>query len=118
MKDSLAEFKKLHAALQAEKAQLETRLKEINVVLGSVSVTGLEAPVPTTKGKRNMSPEGRARIIAAQKKRWAKIKASKGTTAEKPKAKRKISAAGRAKIAAAQKARWAKIKADAAKEKK
>jgi hypothetical protein len=28
-------------------------------------------------GKRHMSAEGRARIVAAQKKRWAKVKAKK-----------------------------------------
>lgn len=55
-----------------------------------------------------MSAAGRARIAAAQKVRWAKLKAKK---AAPKKATRKISAAGRAKIAAAQKARWAKIKA-------
>ncbi|MEZ5325822.1 MAG: hypothetical protein R3F19_12265 [Verrucomicrobiales bacterium] len=38
------------------------------------------ASAPTAKkkgGKRKMSPEGRARIVAAQKARWAKIKKSK-----------------------------------------
>ena len=30
--------------------------------------------VPTTKKKRNLSPEGRARIAAAVKARWAKQK--------------------------------------------
>jgi hypothetical protein len=122
MKDSIAQFKKLHAALQSEKAQLESRLNEINVALGAVSVTGLAAPVAVVKGKRNMSPEGRARIIAAQKKRWAKVKASKSkqSTPAKPKAakKSKMSAEGRARISAAMKARWAKEKASEGKEKK
>ena len=54
-----------------------------------------------------MSVAGRAKVAAAQKARWAKIKKAK--QAIKP-AKRKMSAAGRAKIAAAQKARWAKVK--------
>jgi len=60
-------------------------------------------------GKRTMSASARARIAAAQKARWAKVK---GET-EKPasKGKRKMSAAARAKIAAAAKARWAKAKA-------
>ena len=57
-----------------------------------------------------MSAAARAKIAAAQKARWAKVKKS----VAKPVAKKKsgISAAGRAKIAAAAKARWAKAKAD------
>ncbi len=35
------------------------------------------APTAKKKAKRQMSPEGRARIIAAQKARWAKIKKGK-----------------------------------------
>ena len=59
-----------------------------------------------------MSAAGRARVAAAQKKRWAKIKGAAAAPATKPaKKKGKISAAGKARIAAAQKARGAKIKA-------
>lgn len=56
-----------------------------------------------------MSAVARAKIAAAQKARWAKVK---GKT-EKPasEGKRKMSASARAKIAAAAKARWAKAKA-------
>jgi len=65
-----------------------------------------------TTRKGGMSAAGRARIAAAQKKRWAKIKAGQPAVAavEKP-AKRKMSAAGRAAISAAAKARWARAKA-------
>ncbi|MCB1098034.1 MAG: hypothetical protein KDN22_20855 [Verrucomicrobiae bacterium] len=35
------------------------------------------APTAKKKAKRQMSPEGRARIIAAQKARWAKAKKGK-----------------------------------------
>jgi len=59
------------------------------------------------KRKSGMSAAGRARIAAAQRARWAKVKGSK----KSPKAKRKFSAAARAKIAAAARARWAKAKA-------
>ena len=61
-----------------------------------------------------MSAAGRARLIAAQKARWAKVRAAKAATgqpAAPKKAKRTMSAAARARIAAAQKARWAKVKA-------
>jgi len=38
------------------------------------SVASPAAPVVKTRKKRTMSPEGRARIAAAQKARWAKAK--------------------------------------------
>jgi hypothetical protein len=62
-----------------------------------------------------MSPAGRARIIAAQKLRWAKVKAVKGeakaTEAKPAKKKRTMSSAAKAAIAAAARARWARAKA-------
>jgi hypothetical protein len=59
-------------------------------------------------GKRVMSASARARIAAAQKARWAKVK---GNGSSGSGSRRKMSAAARAKIAAAAKARWAKAKA-------
>ena len=73
-----------------------------------------------------MSAAGRAAIVAAQKARWAKIKAAKASPvvklvakapvadsnpAIKAAAKRKISPEGIARIVAATKARWARINA-------
>jgi len=52
-----------------------------------------------------MSAAGRARIAAAQRARWAKIR---GTVPKR----RTMSAEARRKIAAAQRARWAKAKAE------
>jgi hypothetical protein len=57
-----------------------------------------------------MSAAGRARIAAAQKARWAKIKGAKPAP-KAPAKKRTMSAAGRARISAAAKARWAKARA-------
>ena len=76
------------------------------------------APVKTVKApkakKRTMSAEGRARISAATKARWAARRAGKAAKvvgapkAGKPaKKKRNLSPEGRARIAAAMKARWA-----------
>jgi hypothetical protein len=56
-----------------------------------------------------MSAAGRAKIAAAAKARWAKVRAGKSSA--KPKAKRKMTAAGRARIRAAVKARWARVRA-------
>lgn len=101
------------ADLQEKIAKLE---KELAAILGSETQT---APISKPAKKGGMSAAGKARIAAAQKKRWAKVKASK--TAAKSsapklakKARKKMSAEGRARIVAAQKARWAKIKAEKA----
>jgi hypothetical protein len=82
--------------------------KELNQLFGS---TAKPVASPAPKKKRKMSAAGRARIVAALKARWAKVKGQK--TAAKPvkKARRKMSAAARAKIAAAAKARWKTAKA-------
>ena len=81
--------------------------KELNQLFGSTPKP-VASPAPK---KRKMSAAGRAKISAAAKARWAKVKGQK--TAAKPvkKARRKMSAAARAKIAAAAKARWKKAKA-------
>ena len=56
-----------------------------------------------------MSAAGRARIAAAQRARWARVKAQKsGSAPKRSKTKRKMSSAAIARIRAAQKARWAK----------
>jgi hypothetical protein len=95
------------------KEKVDALQDEIEQLLGS------EAPAPaagTEKPKRRrMSAAGRARIAAAARLRWAKIRgtmAAQGkVSAAKPIRKRKLSAAGLANIRAAQKARWAKAKA-------
>jgi hypothetical protein len=43
----------------------------------TVSVSASAAPKNGRRKRRGMSPEGRARIAAAQKARWAKIKGGK-----------------------------------------
>jgi len=62
---------------------------------------------------RTMSVAARRRIAAAQRARWAKVRARSAGKAESkagPKSKRVLSAAGRKRIAAAQRARWAKVR--------
>jgi ABC-type hemin transport system substrate-binding protein len=60
-------------------------------------------------GARKLSASARARIAAAQRARWAKVRENAKVVPLRR--KRTISAAGRRKIAAAQKARWARVKA-------
>ncbi len=88
--------------------------KQLSQLLGSTA-KAVASPAPKKK-KGGMSAAGKARIAAAQKARWAKVKAAKPAKvvkAAKP-AKKKfvMSAAAKAKISAAVKARWAKIKAE------
>ena len=60
-------------------------------------------------GTRKLSASARARIAAAQRARWAKVRESAKVVPIR--GKRTLSAAARRKIAAAQRARWAKVKA-------
>ena len=87
------------------KEEIEALNKELASILGAPASIPAKAPK-----KRGMSAAGRARIAAAQKARWAKIKGAKPAS-KAPAKKRTISAAGRARISAAAKARWAKAKA-------
>jgi len=81
----------------AIKDQIDTLENELGGILGGAA--------GSIGGRRMMSASARARIAAAQKARWAKVKGSGGAP------RRKMSAAARAKIAAAARARWAKAKA-------
>lgn len=81
-------------------------------MLGNGDATTVAEP----KKKGKFSAAGLARLRAAQKARWAKIKLAKGGQEAKPEkqSRRKMSAAGRAKIAAGARARWAKVRAEKA----
>ena len=101
------------ADLQDQIAKLQTQLAAL---VGSGTKPTAKTAAKPVKKKSGMSAAGRAKIAAAAKLRWAKIKAAKATPKAAVKvvktAKKKgMSAAGRARIVAAQKARWAKIKA-------
>jgi hypothetical protein len=100
---SLTSTQLRHAADLKEK--IETLNKKLASILGATASVSAKSPK-----KRGMSASGRARVVAAQKARWAKIKAAK-PDAKAPAKRRKMSAAAKAKIAAAAKARWAKVKA-------
>jgi hypothetical protein len=64
------------------------------------------------KGKKRLSAAGRAAIIAATKARWARVKGTTATPKVAKKKDRRSSPAVRAKLAAAAKARWAKVRAE------
>jgi len=106
-----------HAVKIAESiAALEA---ELAAIFGNHSAPTVKASAPSpVKGKRKISTAHRAKLAAAAKARWAKIKGMKAkaeapvkSKAEAPvKKKRTISPEARAKMAAAAKARWAAVK--------
>jgi hypothetical protein len=123
-------------------ADLKEKIAGLEKDLAALLGSSAPASTPTTKPakKGGMSAAGKAKIVAAQKLRWAKVKAAKSQAPKTPKPaatiaskviakiavkpvpakpaivkpakkKWKISAAGLAKIKAANKAYWAKKKA-------
>ena len=62
---------------------------------------------PAKQGPRKMSASARAKIAAAQRARWAKLKGTSSSVVKPVKRKGGITAEGRARLAAAMKARWA-----------
>jgi Skp family chaperone for outer membrane proteins len=90
--------------------QLEQERSRIKSELQSI-----QSAIAALHGKQSsgagggMSAAGRARIAAAQRARWARVKAQKsGSSASRLKSKRRMSPAAIARIRAAQRARWAK----------
>jgi hypothetical protein len=94
--------------LKKEQDRLTKELRGIGAALAAFGTTYGKRP----RTRRKISAAGRARIAAAQRARWAKVKAKphKQNVVTMPK-KRTMSAAARKRIAAAQRARWAKVKA-------
>lgn len=101
-------FNKLTVAQLRRAVSIKEQIEELQAELASLLGDGDSTPA-IGRGGNHMSAAGRARIAAAQKARWAKVKAGEGNDA--PKKRRKLSAEGRARIAAAAKARWAKARA-------
>ena len=93
----------------AIKERIEELQSELDAIVGGVSTSADALAASPGRGRRRLSPAARARIAAAQKRRWAKVK--RGKPAAPAKKKRRISAATRARLAALVKARWAKAKA-------
>ena len=95
--------------LKQEHARLT---KEIGAISAALSAFGDSYRKGATSS-RTISAAGRARIAAAQRARWAKLKGkgNKGASVVTMPKARTMSAAARKKIAAAQRARWAKVRA-------
>jgi hypothetical protein len=92
------------ADLRAERGRLDLAITALEALNGSGMPIPAAPPkaAPAKSGGR-ISPEGMARIIAATKARWARVRAEKAAGA----ARRKITAAGRKAMSEASKRRWA-----------
>lgn len=96
--------------LKTERDRLEQQLSGLHAALAAFA--GVYTDIAVPKPRRKISAKGRARIAAAQRARWAKVKGQKVVSiakSSKP-GRRTMSAAARRKIAAAQRARWARVK--------
>ena len=95
--------------LKKERAQATKVVESLDAALAALNGSSYKR----TATRRTISAAGRARIAAAQRARWAKVRANGGqkqNVVSMPK-KKTMSASARRKIAAAQRARWAKVKA-------
>jgi hypothetical protein len=64
---ALNELKNQRQRLEGQLRQVENAITSLNSLNGG----------SVARGRRKISAAGRARIVAAQKKRWAKVKAKK-----------------------------------------
>jgi hypothetical protein len=101
----------LDGAVRLLKAEHDRLTKQMRGVSAALSAFGAAYGKRTTV-RRKMSAAGRARIVEAQRLRWAKLKGNSGPAKSVAPKKRTMSAAARKRIGAAQRARWAKVKAE------
>src|SRR5205085_5681783 len=102
-------FQNIVSELQSQRNQVQAdlqRLDEAIRALKQLNGRGTRKGASRAAGSsRHVSAAGRARIAAAQRARWAKVKeAHSGGRV------REVSRAARKRMAAAQRARWSKIK--------
>ena len=94
--------------LREERTNLVNSLRQVDAALSVLGrVNGGKTQV---QPRRTISASGRRRIAAAQRARWAKLKAKNVVSIATKPANRTMSASARRKIAAAQRARWARLK--------
>jgi len=111
------------AGLEAQRGKIEEQIEQVRSMLGigaprrgrpPKAAAAEGSPVesaPPGRKRRRFSAETRARMRAAQQKRWAAVKQPKEAPAKPTTKKRRLSAAGRKRIIEATKKRWADYKA-------
>ena len=98
--------------LQDERTRIAKELERLDAALAALN--GSNGQRSSSRGP--LSGAARARIAAAQRARWAKLRANANPKADiRATRKRTLSPAGRKRIAAAQRARWAKVRTAKAK---
>jgi hypothetical protein len=105
----LANLSEIVKQLKKERDRVHNQLSGLNAALEAFA--GVYRGNDGTKPRRKISAKGRARIAAAQRARWAKVKGQQKVVLIAKPGKRTMLASARRKIAAAQRARWAKVKA-------
>jgi hypothetical protein len=102
--------------LEKQRSAIDRALSALREITGSAAtrVDGHRISQSKTK-KRHLSPEGRRRIIAATKRRWAAKRrgqagAPKRATVPSRSRRGKLSDEGRKRLALAMKKRWAAVK--------
>ena len=93
--------------------QITLKITEIQRILGKGQPGG--AATEAQPKRKHMSTSARARIAAAQRKRWAALKEQKATPVKPGPKKRHMSVEARKRIAKAARKRWADIRAKKAK---
>src|SRR5881396_2168346 len=85
--------------LERQRSEIEEKMAELRQRLDdwagrpARSAAAVNTAAPTTPKKRTMSPAGRRRVAAAQRKRWAELKKARAEKAAPVQAKkRKLSA--------------------------
>ena len=87
--------------LQQERSRLTLQIDRLNQAISALKGTS------NSRTGRTLSAAGRARIVAAQRARWAKARGQKVVSIN-ARRRRRLSVTALANIRAAQKARWAK----------
>jgi hypothetical protein len=112
---TLQDLRQEHSRAQQEMGRLEEAISVLEALTGRTHAGGPARRGRTARiGKqrrRRMSTAGRRRIAAAQRARWARLKATLPPR-QVSKQKRTLSAAARNRMAVAQRARWAKLNAE------
>jgi hypothetical protein len=106
---TLANLSAIVRQLKKERDRVQHRLSGLNAALAAFA--GVYRGRTGTKPRRELSAKGRARIAAAQRARWARVKGRQNVIPIAKSGKRTMSASARRKIAAAQRKRWAKFRA-------
>jgi hypothetical protein len=99
----MANLSEIVKQLKKERDSVERQLSGLNAAIAAfVGVYKTK-----TRRRHRLSARARAKIAAAQRARWARVRGQKVVPITR---KRTMSASARRKIAAAQRARWAKLK--------